>query len=87
MGMEQGEQVEEMKELRKNVVDHFWRARADSRRISRSFLHHGGVLLCYKVKGWSAVPSCCDPACRFLGKRTTMSHQEATFSGFEVIES
>ena len=36
------------------------------------------ALACYEGKGPSAVPSCCDPASRLLGKKPTMSHQAAT---------
>lgn len=71
--------------VKKECLDLFWRAEADSRRLSRSFEHHGVVPECYVGKGRSAVLSCCDPACRLLGKKPTMRHQEATtFSAFEV---
>lgn len=71
--------------VKKECLDLFWGAEADSRRLSRSLEQHRVVPECYVGQGRSSVPSCCDPACRLLGKKPTMRHQEATtFSAFEV---
>lgn len=74
-----------MKELRKNVLI----ASGELKLIAGDSLDHmytmECALACYQGKGRSAVTSYCDPASSLLGKKPTMSHEEATtLSGFEV---